>query len=326
MTESSTIPSRRPTAGREDHLREPAGEPDRRRDRQPPRADRRRARVDPDIQVLVFDERLPDFFFNHFDLTAAAEFPVPEAPMSCRLDGPGVSAFPGSVHHYRSIRGRTRGGGNELAPSPSTCVTPAGRTRSSASPRSVAACFPAVAAPSDCRDSWQGPGARSDPEQRRLRRRHGRSWGWVTRALPDAELDELRRTIAARLASFDRTSLASAKAMVNRASLPPDADLVPPTASSRTRLRSPASSPARMARRRSSARRESSPVPAGGVHRHRQPATLMPETALNGGAVRGRHRDLRGDPPVRPPGIGGAPEGRTKSENPGATMPYPQLP
>ena len=33
-------------------------------------------------------------------------------------------------------------------------------------------------------------------------------------------------TIVARLASFDRTSLASAKAQINRASLPPDADLV----------------------------------------------------------------------------------------------------
>jgi enoyl-CoA hydratase/carnithine racemase len=51
-------------------------------------------------------------------------------------------------------------------------------------------------------------------------------WGWVTRALPDAELDGFVDTMAARLASFDRTSLASAKAMVNRASLPPDADLV----------------------------------------------------------------------------------------------------
>ena len=44
--------------------------------------------------------------------------------------------------------------------------------------------------------------------------------------MPDAELDAFVDTIAARLASFDRTSLASAKAMVNRASLPPDADLV----------------------------------------------------------------------------------------------------
>ena len=48
----------------------------------------------------------------------------------------------------------------------------------------------------------------------------------MTRALPDAELDAFVDAIVARLASFDRTSLASAKAMVNRASLPPDADLV----------------------------------------------------------------------------------------------------
>jgi hypothetical protein len=48
----------------------------------------------------------------------------------------------------------------------------------------------------------------------------------VTRALPDAELDAFVDAIVARLASFDRTSLASAKAMINRATLPPDADLV----------------------------------------------------------------------------------------------------
>lgn len=51
-------------------------------------------------------------------------------------------------------------------------------------------------------------------------------WGWTTRALPDSELDAFVDTIVGRLASFDRTSLASAKAQINRASLPPDADLV----------------------------------------------------------------------------------------------------
>ena len=51
-------------------------------------------------------------------------------------------------------------------------------------------------------------------------------WGWVTRALPDAELDAFVDAIVARLASFDCTSLASAKAMVNRAVLPQDADLI----------------------------------------------------------------------------------------------------
>ena len=33
---------------------------------------------DPDIQVVVFTSGVPDFFFNHFDLAAAADFPVPD--------------------------------------------------------------------------------------------------------------------------------------------------------------------------------------------------------------------------------------------------------
>jgi len=34
--------------------------------------------TDPDIQVVVFDSDVPDFFYNHFDLAAAADFPAPE--------------------------------------------------------------------------------------------------------------------------------------------------------------------------------------------------------------------------------------------------------
>ncbi|BAS11232.1 enoyl-Coa hydratase [Arthrobacter sp. Hiyo4] len=34
--------------------------------------------TDPDIQVVVFDSGVPDFFYNHFDLAAAADFPAPE--------------------------------------------------------------------------------------------------------------------------------------------------------------------------------------------------------------------------------------------------------
>ena len=51
-------------------------------------------------------------------------------------------------------------------------------------------------------------------------------WGWVTRALPDAELNGYVDALITRLASFDRAALATAKAMVNRATLPPDGDLV----------------------------------------------------------------------------------------------------
>lgn len=55
--------------------------------------------------------------------------------------------------------------------------------------------------------------------------RSAERYGWVTRTLPDAELDGFVAALAARLAGFDRRVLAAAKAQVNRASLPPDADL-----------------------------------------------------------------------------------------------------
>jgi enoyl-CoA hydratase/carnithine racemase len=51
-------------------------------------------------------------------------------------------------------------------------------------------------------------------------------FGMVTRALPDSELDGFVDALAVRLSGFDKQSLAGAKAQVNRATLPPDADVV----------------------------------------------------------------------------------------------------
>ena len=45
-------------------------------------------------------------------------------------------------------------------------------------------------------------------------------YGYVNRALPDAELDGFVDTLARRIASFDRRAIAAAKNLVNRASLP----------------------------------------------------------------------------------------------------------
>lgn len=72
--------------------------------------------TDPDIQVVLFDSTTPDFFYNHFDLAAAADFPAPE-------DQDEVPAWTNLVLELSkapyitiaAIRGRTRGGGNELA-------------------------------------------------------------------------------------------------------------------------------------------------------------------------------------------------------------------
>jgi enoyl-CoA hydratase/carnithine racemase len=45
-------------------------------------------------------------------------------------------------------------------------------------------------------------------------------YGYVNRALPDAELDDFIDTLARRIASFDRRAIAAAKNLVNQVSLP----------------------------------------------------------------------------------------------------------
>ena len=45
-------------------------------------------------------------------------------------------------------------------------------------------------------------------------------YGYVNRALPDAELDGFVDALARRIASFDRRAIASAKNLVNQVSLP----------------------------------------------------------------------------------------------------------
>jgi enoyl-CoA hydratase/carnithine racemase len=183
--------------------------------------------ADPDIQVVVFDSGVPDFFFNHFDLAAAADFPAPEGKDAVPVWTDVVLKLTKAPYiTIASIRGRTRGGGNELA---------------LASDLRYASREKAIFGQPEVGSGLLPGGGGTE----RLPRAIGRDralevilssadydagtaerWGWVTRALPDDELDAFVNAIAARLASFDRTSLASAKAMVNRAVLPPDADLI----------------------------------------------------------------------------------------------------
>jgi enoyl-CoA hydratase/carnithine racemase len=181
---------------------------------------------DPDIQVLVFDSATPGFFYNHFDL-AAADFPAPEGEDAVPVWTDLVLKLSKAPYiTIAAIRGRTRGGGNELAlaldlryasrekaifgqPEVGSGLLPGGGGTERL-PRTIG------------RDRALEVILTSDDYDADTAER----WGWITRALPDSELDAFVDTIVARLASFDRTSLASAKAQVNRASLPPDADLV----------------------------------------------------------------------------------------------------
>jgi enoyl-CoA hydratase/carnithine racemase len=183
--------------------------------------------TDPDIQVVVFDSATPDFFYNHFDIAAAAEFPTPDGEDAVPVWTDLVLKLSRAPYiTVASIRGRTRGGGNELAlaldlryasreaavfgqPEVGSGLLPGGGGTERL-PRAIG------------RDRALEVILTSDDYDADTAER----WGWVTRALPDTELDAFVATIVARLESFDRTSLASAKTQINRASLPPDADLI----------------------------------------------------------------------------------------------------
>ncbi len=182
--------------------------------------------ADADLQVVVFDSAVPDFFLNHFDLAHLADFPEPDAATGRQLwTDIAVTLSNAPFITVGIIRGRTRGGGNELAlaldlryaslekaffgqPEVGTAVVPGGGGTERL-PRLVGRdrALEAVLTSLDYDAAT------------------AEKWGWVTRALPDAELDGFVDGIVGRLSAFDRTALATAKRMVNRASLPPEADL-----------------------------------------------------------------------------------------------------
>jgi enoyl-CoA hydratase/carnithine racemase len=182
---------------------------------------------DPDIQVVTFASDLPDFFFDHYDGAAAADLPEPENegddPVWSDLV---IRLTKASYVSVAVIRGRARGAGNELAlacdlryasrekaffgqPEVGIGIVPGGGgaerlPRAIGRDRALEAILGSADYDADLAERW----------------------GWITRALPDDELDAFVDATVARLASFDPQALATAKQMVNRATLPPDADLV----------------------------------------------------------------------------------------------------
>jgi len=186
-----------------------------------------RLEADPDIQVVIFTSELPDFFINHFDGSTAGDLPAPEHEGGNPVWTDTVLRLSKAPYvSIAAIRGRTRGAGNELAlacdlryasrekalfgqPEVGIGIVPGGGgterlPRSIGRDRALEAILTSADYDADLAERW----------------------GWVTRTLPDAELDAFVEATAARLASFDRQALATAKSMVNRATLPPDADLV----------------------------------------------------------------------------------------------------
>src|SRR5277367_218318 len=177
--------------------------------------------ADPSVKVVVFQSANPDFFVAHLDVGKAAE--RPEVLDLWREFVLRLSSAP--VVSIAKIRGRTRGIGNEFVlacdmrfasrqnalfgnPEVGVGLIPGGGTlewlpRLVGRSRALEIVLSADDFDADIAERY----------------------GWVNRTLEDADLDSFVDTLVRRLASFDRETLAAAKAQVNRFGMPTAAEL-----------------------------------------------------------------------------------------------------
>ena len=179
---------------------------------------------DQDIRVMVLESADPDYFVPHVDLTKVAEYTAEAAKAS----GPEDASL-GMLWHKLSelpvvtiakLRGRARGAGSELA---------------LACDMRFAARENAILGQPEV-GFGAAPGAGGVQHLGRLLGR-GRAmeailgaadfdadeaerYGWVNRALPDAELDAFVARLARRIASFPADAVQSTKHVLNELTLP----------------------------------------------------------------------------------------------------------
>ena len=177
--------------------------------------------ADPSVKVVVFQSANPDFFIAHLDVSKAAE--RPEVLGLWRDFVLRLSSTP--VVSIAKIRGRTRGIGNEFVlacdmrfasrqsalfgnPEIGVGLVPGG---------GALEWLPRVVGRSRALEIvLSGDDFNADVAER---------YGWVNRTLDDNDLDSFVDTLVRRLASFDRETLAAAKAQINRFGTPTATEL-----------------------------------------------------------------------------------------------------
>lgn len=174
------------------------------------------------LKVVIFDSTDPDFFLAHWDIAAVAPKRPDASPAPSWTDiSLRLARVP--VVSIALIRGRVRGMGSEIT---------LGMDMRFASVERAVFGQPEVGV-----GLVPGGGA-----MERLSMLAGRAraleivlgaadfdavtaerYGWINRAIPDAELDAFVNEFAQRIASFDKIALGAAKQVLNRRALP-DAD------------------------------------------------------------------------------------------------------
>jgi len=186
--------------------------------------------TDEEVKVVVFDSAVEGFFLTHYDFLASLEDSTSLPP------GPtGLQALPDMLARLSrapvvsivSIRGRATGVGSELALA--SDMRFASREKAILSQWEVGAGLVPGGGPMARLPRLIGRGRALEVllGADDIRGDLAELYGYVNRALPDAELDAFVDALAVRIASFDKQAIAETKRLVNVASLPSDAEIAP---------------------------------------------------------------------------------------------------
>jgi enoyl-CoA hydratase/carnithine racemase len=182
---------------------------------------------DEQLRVVVFDSAVEGYFLNHSDFTARLE------DLTSMPPGPtGLPPWPdflvrlthAPVASIALIRGRATGNGSEI--SLSCDMTFASREKAILSQWEVGVGLVAGGGPMARLPHLVGRNRALEIllGSQDIRGEQAEAYGYVNRALPDAELDDYVEALATRISGFDKWAIGQTKRLVN-ASLSPDVEL-----------------------------------------------------------------------------------------------------
>ncbi len=186
--------------------------------------------ADERVKVVVFDSAVEGFFLTHYDF-----FAKPEDAANLRPGPTGLQPLPDllvrlsrlSVVSIALIHGRATGVGSELALA--SDMRFASREKALLSQWEVGAGLVPGGGPMARLPRLIGRGRALEVllGSNDIGGDLAERYGYVNRSLPDVELDDFVDGLARRIASFDKAAIAETKRLVDIASLPADADILP---------------------------------------------------------------------------------------------------
>jgi enoyl-CoA hydratase/carnithine racemase len=183
--------------------------------------------TDKDVKVVVFDSAVDDYFLNHSDFFAKLE------DLTSMPPGPtGLPPWPDflvrltrlPVASIALIRGRATGNGSEIL---LACdMSFASREKAIISQWEVGVGLVAGGGPMARLPQLIGRNRALEVllSSEDIRADQAEAYGYINRALPDADLDAFVENLANRIAKFDKWAIGNTKRLVNT-SLPPDVEL-----------------------------------------------------------------------------------------------------